>query len=233
MTTAPAPSSCTWPRGTCPRGSSGPRVPPRSSSRWLRSGPRVRPPSGSRRSDVDRRTDAVFRQTGVISVGTLEQLFDLGRIMADQPAPRGRGVAVIGNSDGALALAADACAGAGLDLVPLRESGTTERTRCQPGRPHGYGDGRGLRDRAGGSGDRPAGAQHHRHRCVAVPGTVGRRGRRRAGRESEVGGHHVRHHHGRRRAGHPVGRSRPGPRRADVPVPRARRHGDRPTGRRP
>ena len=61
----------------------------------------------------------MFRQTGVISVGTLEQLFDVGRIVADQPVPKGAGVVVVGNSDGAVALAADACVDAGLDLVPV------------------------------------------------------------------------------------------------------------------
>jgi len=76
--------------------------------------------SGERAHDeTRRRAAAMFRQTGVIRVSTLEQLFDLGRILSDQPAPAGRGVAVIGNSDGAVALAADACLDAGLDLVPL------------------------------------------------------------------------------------------------------------------
>ena len=92
----------------------------------------ARPPRGSRRSDVDRRTDAVFRQTGVIPVETLEQLFDIGRVMADQPAPQGRGVAVIGNSEGPLVLAADACVGAGLELVPLRVSGSSARFQANP-----------------------------------------------------------------------------------------------------
>lgn len=66
-----------------------------------------------------RRAQALFRQTGVIRVATLEQLFDVGRVVADQPVPGGSGVVVIGNSDGAVALAADACQGAGLDLVAV------------------------------------------------------------------------------------------------------------------
>ena len=76
--------------------------------------------SGSGRSgDAARRATAMFRQTGVISVGTLEQLFDMGRLLADQPVPAGSGVAVVGNSDGAVAVASDACLDAGLDLVPI------------------------------------------------------------------------------------------------------------------
>lgn len=64
-----------------------------------------------------RRIAALERQTGVISVGTLEQLFDIGRVLADQPVPDGRGVAVIGNSEGAVALARDACVGNGLVIA--------------------------------------------------------------------------------------------------------------------
>lgn len=68
---------------------------------------------------AERRAEAVFRQTGVIGVSTLGELFDIGRILADQPVPGGRGVAVIGNSDGAVSLGADACLAAGLELVPF------------------------------------------------------------------------------------------------------------------
>lgn len=75
--------------------------------------------ASGRSGDAARRAQAMFRQTGVISVGTLEQLFDVGRIVADQPVPAGRGVVVVGNSDGAVTLAAAACVDAGLDLVPV------------------------------------------------------------------------------------------------------------------
>lgn len=61
-----------------------------------------------------RRIAALGRQTGIISVGTVEQLLDIGRLLADQPIPAGRGVTVVGNSDGAVALAVDACVGSGL-----------------------------------------------------------------------------------------------------------------------
>lgn len=71
--------------------------------------------------DVGRRAKAMFRQTGVIGVGSLGQLFDVGRVLAEQPVPAGPRVAVVGNSDGALMLADAACRGAGLDLVPLHD----------------------------------------------------------------------------------------------------------------
>lgn len=74
-----------------------------------------------------RRIAALNRQTGIISVGTVEQLLDIGRILADQPVPGGRGVAVVGNSEGAVALAADACVGSGLVVMP-RGRDVTEDT---------------------------------------------------------------------------------------------------------
>lgn len=82
--------------------------------------------------DEDRLVEAMFRQTGVISVGTLEQLFDIGRILADQAPPVGRGVAVVGNSDGAVALAAEACVGAGLELVAVDGVTSSGRAWANP-----------------------------------------------------------------------------------------------------
>ncbi|MGI9578608.1 MAG: acetate--CoA ligase family protein, partial [Microthrixaceae bacterium] len=74
-------------------------------------------------AETDRRVEALTRQTGLISVGTLEQLFDIGRLSADQPVPMGPNVAVIGNSEGAVGMAADACRGAGLEVVDLAATG--------------------------------------------------------------------------------------------------------------
>jgi len=96
------------------------------------SGAAVRGASRAEARAAERRSQAVFRQTGIVSVGTLDQLFDLGRILADQPVPAGRGVAVVGNSDGAVALAADACLSAGLDLVPVEVEGPAGRTLTNP-----------------------------------------------------------------------------------------------------
>lgn len=73
------------------------------------------------RPDLDQRCDAaMIRQSGVIAVANLQQLFAIGRLLADQPAPQGRGVAVIGASRGAVALAAASCSAAGLDLALVR-----------------------------------------------------------------------------------------------------------------
>ncbi|HEY0888055.1 MAG TPA: GNAT family N-acetyltransferase [Nocardioides sp.] len=58
--------------------------------------------------------DAMFRQAGVIQVDTLEDMFDVAQLLAHQPLPRGRRVAIVGNSDALGLLAADAAASVGL-----------------------------------------------------------------------------------------------------------------------
>ena len=63
--------------------------------------------------------DALFRQTGVIRVDTLEQLFDVAQVLAHQPLPHGRRVAIVGNAGGPGILAADACEGQGLEVPEL------------------------------------------------------------------------------------------------------------------
>jgi acetyl coenzyme A synthetase (ADP forming)-like protein len=69
--------------------------------------------------------DALFRQTGVVRVDTLDELFDMALLLGSQPLPRGRGVAIVGNSGGPGILATDACDGAGLavpELTPATQS---------------------------------------------------------------------------------------------------------------
>ena len=61
--------------------------------------------------------DALFRQTGVIRVDTIEELFDVATVLVDQPLPGGRRVAIMGNAGGPGVLAADACSAYGL-VVP-------------------------------------------------------------------------------------------------------------------
>jgi acetyl coenzyme A synthetase (ADP forming)-like protein len=65
--------------------------------------------------------DALFRQTGVIRVDTLEELLGTAQVLSSQPLPPGRQVAIVSNAGGPGILAADACAGAGLDVVELSE----------------------------------------------------------------------------------------------------------------
>lgn len=63
----------------------------------------------------------MFRQAGVIRVDTLEEMFDVATLLADQPLPRGRRVAIITNAGGPGILAADACEANGLELAQLSE----------------------------------------------------------------------------------------------------------------
>ncbi len=58
--------------------------------------------------------DAMFKQAGIISVDTLDEMFDVAQLVAHQPLPRGRRVAIVGNSDALALLAVDAAAAVGL-----------------------------------------------------------------------------------------------------------------------
>lgn len=76
----------------------------------------------------DSGVDALFAHTGVVRATSLEHLLDVGALLAAQPAPGGRRVALIGNAGGPLILAADAAAAHGLDVVEL-SSGLQARLR--------------------------------------------------------------------------------------------------------
>jgi acetate---CoA ligase (ADP-forming) len=70
----------------------------------------------------DAAVDALFRQTGVIRLDTLEELFDTAAALSHQPLPAGNRVAIVTNAGGPGILCADACQGAGLELPELSES---------------------------------------------------------------------------------------------------------------
>ncbi|MEZ5408668.1 MAG: GNAT family N-acetyltransferase [Acidimicrobiales bacterium] len=70
----------------------------------------------------DTAVDALFRQTGVIRVDTLEEQFDMALVLGSQPLPTGNRVAIVGNSGGPGILATDACVAAGLEVPMLGEA---------------------------------------------------------------------------------------------------------------
>ncbi len=70
--------------------------------------------------------EAMFSQAGVIATTSLGELVDTAALLACQPLPAGNRVAIIANAGGAAALAADACADHGLQVVQL--SAATRRT---------------------------------------------------------------------------------------------------------
>ncbi|HEY3483440.1 MAG TPA: GNAT family N-acetyltransferase, partial [Streptomyces sp.] len=63
--------------------------------------------------------DALFAQSGVLRMDTVEELVETARVLAVPPLPQGRRLAVVGNAGGAGILAADTAARLGLELPEL------------------------------------------------------------------------------------------------------------------
>jgi acetyltransferase len=63
--------------------------------------------------------EAAVRQAGAVRARSVEELFDVTRSLACQPAPRGRRVLVVTNGGGLGVVATDAARDAGLDVAPL------------------------------------------------------------------------------------------------------------------
>lgn len=63
--------------------------------------------------------DALVRASGVIRLDSVRELLDAVRLFTTQPLPRGRRVAIVGNSGGPQAMAADACERHGLTVPEL------------------------------------------------------------------------------------------------------------------
>ncbi|ACZ87636.1 GNAT family N-acetyltransferase [Streptosporangium roseum] len=74
--------------------------------------------------------DALLKASGVIRVETVRDMLDTARLLATQPLPQGRRVAIVGNSGGPQALAADACEQRDL-LVPELAPVTRGRLRSR------------------------------------------------------------------------------------------------------
>jgi acetyl coenzyme A synthetase (ADP forming)-like protein len=68
-------------------------------------------------SDVT--VDALFHQAGVVRTDTLGEFFDVASLLANQPLPAGRRVAILTNGGGPGILAADACDADGLTVPTL------------------------------------------------------------------------------------------------------------------
>jgi len=69
------------------------------------------------RAGADPTVDALFRQTGVIRVDSPERLFEAASVLATQPLPRGRRVAVVADAGGPALLAAVAVEHAGFEVT--------------------------------------------------------------------------------------------------------------------
>jgi acetyltransferase len=89
--------------------------------------------TGSLATD-DRVFDGVCRQLGVLRAPNVETAFEWAATLATQPLPKGRRTIVFTTAGGWGVLAADACAQAGLTLVPLPEDVKTRIDGMVPAR---------------------------------------------------------------------------------------------------
>ncbi|MGW2220468.1 bifunctional acetate--CoA ligase family protein/GNAT family N-acetyltransferase [Nonomuraea sp. NPDC001684] len=79
--------------------------------------------------------DALVRAAGVIRLDSVPELIDAARLLAFQPLPRGRRVAIVGNSGGPQAMAADACERRGLAIPELPPGLLDARAAAALGNP--------------------------------------------------------------------------------------------------
>jgi acyl-CoA synthetase (NDP forming)/GNAT superfamily N-acetyltransferase len=66
--------------------------------------------------------EALFGQAGIIATSSLGELIEAAALLACQPLPAGRRVAIVSNAGGAGVLAADACTDSGLAVARLGEA---------------------------------------------------------------------------------------------------------------
>jgi acyl-CoA synthetase (NDP forming)/GNAT superfamily N-acetyltransferase len=78
------------------------------------------------------RSGPLLRQAGVIAVDGLGELLDTAALLAHQPLPAGRRLAVVGTAAGACALAAEAAGGAGLTVAALSPASQAELRAVLP-----------------------------------------------------------------------------------------------------
>ncbi|UCD62634.1 MAG: acetate--CoA ligase family protein [Candidatus Zixiibacteriota bacterium] len=71
---------------------------------------------------LDVGVDALFEQTGVMRVDTVEELFDVAAALSMQPIPKGNRVAVVTNAGGPGILATDALINNGMEMPALSPS---------------------------------------------------------------------------------------------------------------
>ncbi|MBI4815060.1 MAG: acetate--CoA ligase family protein [Deltaproteobacteria bacterium] len=74
---------------------------------------------------ADSAVSALCTQAGVIRTDTMEELFDVAMLLANQPVPRGHRVAIVTNAGGPGIMASDACESHGLEVATLAEATVT------------------------------------------------------------------------------------------------------------
>jgi acetate---CoA ligase (ADP-forming) len=68
---------------------------------------------------TDTAVTALCTQSGLIRTDTIEELFDVAMLIANQPAPHGNRVGILTNAGGPAIMASDACESHGLVVAPL------------------------------------------------------------------------------------------------------------------
>jgi acyl-CoA synthetase (NDP forming)/GNAT superfamily N-acetyltransferase len=85
---------------------------------------------------TDAAIGAMLAQSGVVRVETPNELFDVVRVLATQPVPHGRRVAIVSNARGASVVAVDACMGSGLETPEPSEATVAALTGQVPAGAH-------------------------------------------------------------------------------------------------
>ncbi len=83
-------------------------------------------------ANVEVAVEALFQDAGVIRAESLPDMFDLATLMAHQPVPAGRRVAVLTNAGGLGILCADALSAHGLEIPEFSEELQTELAQWLP-----------------------------------------------------------------------------------------------------
>jgi len=81
---------------------------------------------------LDVAVDALLGQAGVLRTDTMEELFDLAMLLANQPAPAGNRVGILTNAGGPAIMASDACESRGLAIPSLSEKTVAALTTFLP-----------------------------------------------------------------------------------------------------
>jgi acetyl coenzyme A synthetase (ADP forming)-like protein len=82
---------------------------------------------------MDVGVDALFEQTGVMRVDTVEELFGVAAALSLQPVPKGNRVAVVTNAGGPGVLATDSLINSGMEMPDLTSETVTELKKfCPP-----------------------------------------------------------------------------------------------------
>lgn len=76
--------------------------------------------------------DAIFGQSGIIRVETMDELFDSAFAFANQPPPRGKRIAIVTNAGGPGILATDAAIRQGLELARFSQETEAKLRECLP-----------------------------------------------------------------------------------------------------